>query len=523
MAKVITHLVIDMATGNVLEEKSHEYEGPWTLCGGGGGAPPAPDPWQAAQAQTQENIDTANAVTKLNRYNQSTPYGNLTWSQDGNGQWTQTQTLDPRMQALQDQNLQNSAGLQGAIGSQLNQVNQAVENPININQLPGVNSQAHNLQDAAGIIGNNTASTAAPATAGAAGAGQVGQNWTQGLTGVGYGNQQLNPLQAPSDQTRNDVTNALYNQAMSRLQPDQQNATDAMKSQLANQGIAQNSEAWNRAMDDLQRNQTDQTNQAMYSAIGQGTSAMQAMNSMQLQDRQQLAGEAMGKAQLGAGIDTTNANNATQASITNANNATQTGIADMNAENSMNQFNATMGFNTGQAVLQGGGTLQNQQMAAQNNQYNLLNSNRNNAINTLSALRGGGMMGVQSPNFSGENTSVNMNPADISGNMYNSYNGQMAAWQQQQQSQGQMFGGLAGLGAAAIMFSDSRLKTAKRALARDRRGFRIYEFEYKTEPGVKYTGVIAQEVQSIVPEAVLLGSDGYLRVNYQVLFGGQPA
>ena len=47
-------------------------------------------------------------------------------------------------------------------------------------------------------------------------------------------------------------------------------------------------------------------------------------------------------------------------------------------------------------------------------------------------------------------------------------------------------------------------------------GLGYYRFSYlgSTRP---YVGVIAQEVQRLVPEAVTRGSDGYLRVYYEKL------
>ena len=64
--------------------------------------------------------------------------------------------------------------------------------------------------------------------------------------------------------------------------------------------------------------------------------------------------------------------------------------------------------------------------------------------------------------------------------------------------------------------SDIMLKHDVVLLGRLDNGLGFYRFSYNggTRP---YVGVIAQEVQRVVPEAVMRGRDGYLRVNYDRL------
>lgn len=47
-------------------------------------------------------------------------------------------------------------------------------------------------------------------------------------------------------------------------------------------------------------------------------------------------------------------------------------------------------------------------------------------------------------------------------------------------------------------------------------GHKIYEFEYINEPSVRYSGVMAQEVMKMNPDAVIEES-GYYKVNYDML------
>jgi len=48
-------------------------------------------------------------------------------------------------------------------------------------------------------------------------------------------------------------------------------------------------------------------------------------------------------------------------------------------------------------------------------------------------------------------------------------------------------------------------------------GIGIYRFRYKGSDHTAYVGVMAQEVENIVPDAVSRDGDGYLRVNYDRL------
>jgi hypothetical protein len=48
-------------------------------------------------------------------------------------------------------------------------------------------------------------------------------------------------------------------------------------------------------------------------------------------------------------------------------------------------------------------------------------------------------------------------------------------------------------------------------------GIALYRFSYKGDDHTAYVGVMAQEVQEIVPSAVHRGRDGYLWVDYDKL------
>ncbi|WP_145307150.1 tail fiber domain-containing protein, partial [Sinorhizobium medicae] len=64
--------------------------------------------------------------------------------------------------------------------------------------------------------------------------------------------------------------------------------------------------------------------------------------------------------------------------------------------------------------------------------------------------------------------------------------------------------------------SDRRLKRDIARLAELANGLGIYRFRYLWSDEV-FVGVMAQEVLEVMPEAVVIGSDGYMRVNYTKL------
>jgi hypothetical protein len=89
------------------------------------------------------------------------------------------------------------------------------------------------------------------------------------------------------------------------------------------------------------------------------------------------------------------------------------------------------------------------------------------------------------------------------------------------QPQGGGFGGgLVGFGGFGFGFghrSDIRLKEDIVPLGRLGNGIGLYRFRYKGTDHTVYVGVMAQEVQKIVPRAVSRDRDGFLRVDYDQL------
>lgn len=82
------------------------------------------------------------------------------------------------------------------------------------------------------------------------------------------------------------------------------------------------------------------------------------------------------------------------------------------------------------------------------------------------------------------------------------------------------FAQIVGMGVGGYMskFSDRRLKTNIELVGRDARtGLKLYEFEYKVNPGKRFVGVMADEVELVAPHAVQVMPNGYKAVNYAML------
>jgi Chaperone of endosialidase len=73
--------------------------------------------------------------------------------------------------------------------------------------------------------------------------------------------------------------------------------------------------------------------------------------------------------------------------------------------------------------------------------------------------------------------------------------------------------GYTATGSLTFSFSDRRLKRDIIELSRLGNGIGLYRYRYSWSDQL-YVGVMAQEVAEIVPDAVLRGADGYLRVDY---------
>ena len=172
-------------------------------------APAAPDYAGAASQTAAGNLAAARQATAANRVNQITPYGELRYSitgEDpyGNPTWTAYQTLNPQQQKLLDLQNQASIGLGELSGQGLGYVKEMIAQPFSTASLAGM------------------------------------------------------PINAGEQ----------YQDAMlRRLAPTLEQQRETLETRLINQGIPQNSEAWNRAMLQQQQRENDLLNSAITSGF----------------------------------------------------------------------------------------------------------------------------------------------------------------------------------------------------------------------------------------------------------------
>ena len=166
------------------------------------------------------------------------------------------------------------------------------------------------------------------------------------------------------------------------------------------------------------------------------------------------------------------------------------------------------------ATTQGFGVGQQARQSALQEQAYL----RNEPLNTLSAVRTGAQ--VQGPNFVNPAMQANTAGADILGATQMGYNANLAASNAQNAANNAMTQGLFSLGGAALM-SDIRTKENIKAIGWLPNGLPVYEYEYKAEfkdhplaGHGTHTGVMAQEVEAMYPNAVITLHDGYKAVDY---------
>lgn len=105
----------------------------------GKSTPKPPDPHKVSAAQTQSNKETAEYNAALNRINQSSPFGSISYSQSGTDPttgaplYTQNTQLSPQMQSLLDSQMGAQQGISSAITGAIGNLPSEAFDPSGIN------------------------------------------------------------------------------------------------------------------------------------------------------------------------------------------------------------------------------------------------------------------------------------------------------------------------------------------------------------------------------------------------------
>lgn len=217
-------------------------------------APPPPDPYRTASAQSGANRDAAISGALINNYDEDSPFGSLRYKQTGFNYYTDSQgrrvavpkfhrsvSLSPDQQAIYDKKQAAGKNMADLAVSQSAKLNQLLNKPFNPQKLPErVN---------------------------------------------------MNTLNKDYSEDRRRIEDAM----LSRYNRMHNQQASQMENKLLNQGLTPGSSAWNEQMDQLGRQQTDARMQAIL-AGGQEQSRLNQLDFQRANYQNQLRQQALSEA-----------------------------------------------------------------------------------------------------------------------------------------------------------------------------------------------------------------------------------
>lgn len=380
-------------------------------------APPPPDYAAIAREQAAAQQKLAAQQTAENRPDQITPYGRVSWSQDPSGRWTQQTTLNPEMQAALDQQMGLQRQRSDLAGSFMNRVQSDFSQPFSFAGMPqrqemsGYQRLNTDLQDYSPQLSTNVQQ----------------ENLQRSL------NFSDNPALPQFDASYRD---RVASDLMQRMSPQHERQRSELETNLANRGFAVGSEAYTRALKDLNDRQAGERFNALDIA---GNEASRLFN-MGMGARQQAFQE-----------DVTGGNFANSA----AQQAFNQGLAANQFRNQAFGQMAGMDINRLNAINAARGQQQGLERDFAGFQNDLRSraiqeemARRNMSLNEMNALLSGQQ--VSMPTF-GSFSQAQMGQApNLMGAAQNTYDAQVQAVNAANARSGGLMGGLFGLGAAAL-------------------------------------------------------------------------
>ena len=379
-------------------------------------APPAPDPKETIAAQSAADKEAIAAQAQYNRINEVTPTGSLTYTgTPGQADYTRVTSLTPDQQKLLD--LQENAGI-GAYdlaNQELGRVSETLGKGFPVD-LPNVRT----LDESA---------------------------LPQRIKG-----------QSAEDiaDMQNKVSDQAYQDFVRRNQRDWDTARNTENQSLADRGIAEGSDLYNREKDRTEREIADAKQAGAYGAFQLGQDYGLQQSNYTNQQRDSSLAEQLNMQQR-------------EQDLRNASLTEQKTIRDV----PLSDIATLLGYGSPQAP----------------NVSSLQPIN----INPVPAAD------IINSNYANQVAAYNAQLQNRGGGLFNT-----------------LIGAGATLGGAAIgKYSDIRLK--KNIVPRGaRNGHRIYEFSYLGSPA-RWLGVMAQDVMKYMPQAVMRMANGFLAVDYSQL------
>jgi hypothetical protein len=415
----------------------------------GKSSPKSPDYVGAARQDGISQRNLAEYNTAANRPDVVTPWGRQTWTRSQNVDQAAYQsaldkwTSDQRTRGGSDGVW--SKGPRRPVESEFATGDWEMNLELNPDQQAALDSQMAidkgKSQAAQGLLGQATSQFDK----------QIDYSGMPQRSGTISAGQSRNPFAfGSSDAQRQKAQDAVYKFQKPMLDQNR----EATEAQLANQGLARGSKAWENEM----RRVDDTEARAQLQAIDSGRAEADQMFKQDLSrgqfDESQLTGDIMRSVQAG-------------------------------------------GFNN-----------QNRQSAIGEEQ-----SRRSQSLNELNALLNGTQ--VQQPNMPGFSGAAQAGGSSLSDSLTKQYQADANRASQENAQTGQA-ASMASMAAMMYFFSDARLKEHIEYTGDFIAGVPVADFKYRGVPGT-IRGVIAQDVLRVHPHAVVVDISGFYKVNYSEL------
>lgn len=228
-------------------------------------APPPPDPRVTSAAQTEMNEAQMRLNARINRPNQRTPYGNVTWEEGEDDSWTMDQSYDPRIEGAFWRGIENAdsmaelgGGISRGVANELFGEDGNYEAWDPNSRIPS----AYDHVEANDIIGEVD---------------------LEGLAEL--------PGKDDFSTERQRVEDAIYGRQTSRLDPQFNKRRTDLETQLVNEGFARDSEGFKSAISDFEREKEAAYAGARQDSIASGGGEQSRMFADALAARGQGVGE----------------------------------------------------------------------------------------------------------------------------------------------------------------------------------------------------------------------------------------